>query len=662
MFFQNLNIIKKNRNITGEYNFSMQKSKYIPLLSSLGMNSLTNFFGHNMFNLSIGEHINNPNPYFERSLNTWSEGRELGISNYIQLTRHFEALVGELADVKYYFRAHSIREFPASHWARNLQKVSYHRLLTGKGTQKVNQVIYHMPIRSLGLIAEPDKAVDLFYAFTFKTEYLEQLQITLIKGKPFDNRWFTLFIHPDIPEIAKEGQFTKPFSRDFITPFEDKGIEIIFEDHILDSLSFREVPEEEIIIPYVFKLKTKGRNNQQIEREEALANFLSLQVSRITQQEDWDMGKIGGQIALEQLLVYKQNASIRFFGEFIEDNYYQNIPKIEGMVRKLYVGSRALVQIWNAVENIWVEEQNYLAPRNELAMYFAVGEPQESRLTPSYLSSAYISMEFSINNGGTYAYLEEFVTITDLDLFPIFYRIENYRAVMYELDNLPINEPTIKILNSGYTYNLDTSNKWYAIDSAMFQLALTSELLNRATSVHLILSSDYLSLEGQIANNNFVYFLDEDNLYLKISNFLFFINVRQSMNFFSALSGLSAKILIGEENFKSLFLDKIHGESLLKGGTRHQLAYNNSSPPVETTTTTYTSGSDSITVNVENVGSTSAVFHGPDGNVIGQSLGSIGLPVDPIVQNPVSMDENPRIKAAITDVDTLVPVLTLYGA
>ena len=289
MFFGNPNIIREGL-AQGAYNFSMQKAPFIPLVSNLGKASLIAFFEDHLRGFTGGRYYEKANPYFVGTLSSWNADAASAEAGYIQAMLNFHENVDKLATRNYHFSQTRMDNFASRTWSKRLQKVSYHRFQTGRGKQVVNGVTYDMPVRSLGFLAQIDEQpTDLFYAFTFKTEYIEYLQQALYKGKPFNNAWFTLFLNPNIPNISKEGQVTKPFSRDFITPFEETGIEIVFNDSILDFLSFRSF-EEKIEVPYVYKLDTKGRKNQQIEREEAMAKFISIKVDRITQQENWDMG------------------------------------------------------------------------------------------------------------------------------------------------------------------------------------------------------------------------------------------------------------------------------------------------------------------------------------------------------------------------------------
>ena len=571
MFFENVNMITPSIS-QGDYNFSMADSEYLPLVSSLGQRSLTNFFNTGHHRNRLTEYVDGLNLYMRGDSRGWGvSDREAALEQFVGYRNEFYQRIELLDSVMFKTSINRLENFHSIAWSRKLKKISYYRFMQGGGKQAVDGQVYSMPVRSLGFTAKggmDGSIASLFYAFTFKTEYLEYLKAALYKGKPLDNQWFTLFLAPNIPGIAKEGQFTKPFSRDFIIPFETKGVEIKFEEDILNALAFKDVPDVEP--PYVFKLVTKGRTKQQIEREQAMANFVSIAVDRIILQEDWDMGKNSENRALEQLRLYKENSKLRVFTAYIDDNFYFNVPLVRGMRRCIRLEDREIHQIYFDVIHSWKEEDESITPSdvNEICVYFTLNGVGHSQITPEFIASYQIQIEYMISNGNIYPYTEEAVTY-QFGAAHAIYEITQYRAIPITLDTLFLSSiKGIHELRSRNTFYLDATGKFLVTyQNEMAKINWNELALYNTPEVYIMLSSDYLTSVLEISNQSFVYFVDEDNLYLKREHLLFYVDIARTIDCETAEQHIGSLILKGEGNLKALFLNKIAGRSLFRGST-----------------------------------------------------------------------------------------------
>lgn len=564
MFYTRLNEVIANQLRDGEFNFSMEKSEYVPLLSKLNSSSISRFFHTEMNSANLGEHASKfkLNPYYEGYRDAWNVSLQ-DATNSIQLMRSkFYEKIEQMDKLCYSIKKARLENIRS--YNRPLKNISYLRLSGGK-TQRVEGTTFLMPLRSIGFnrsgnSLENNRVYNIFYTVTFQTKYLEELKVALYKGLPFNNKWFTVFINPETPHITRNNKFTKPFLRDFITPFEEKGMNIEFSTSILEDISFSEVSR-----PYEYHIEAKNLTEQLVERQAALHNFVNKKEQQNTLQFNWNVGLQSHLIATAQLEEYKANSEFRNFDVFVSERYY-TVPPIDGMNRKLIIREVIKSQVFQAGE--WVDTDVILinVQREALEVVFVLHVSGSYKISRTYLETCDITVNSSFYGYSDVPYRED-TFISRFDDFKVL-TVQDYRVLetnlMYLEHSLPL---TIKTIDSNIEYTLEPTIRFYAGYDGIAKVTWGNIVFDATINFYVLLSSDYVAHSPNIQERSFIYFADEDLLYYKKETLLFRVEYDVSVE--EVIASLRVKNIEGDEISKSIFFNKINSDNALFGHKEH---------------------------------------------------------------------------------------------
>ena len=180
------------------------------------------------------------------------------------------------------------------------------------------------------------------YAFTFKTQYIEELQKALLNGKLIKPEWLTVFIEKDSPYIStsRENGYKSSFKERFITPFVEKGVEIIYTHNILDKLAVAKKKNE------TYTFSSFNRDDIVSEKQALLLEFREREIEKEKKKLDIEMG-LRSRFKYE---AWKENLKASSlheeFIEYVNEYYYSSVDLEDGMRRLIQMSGHSASQIY----------------------------------------------------------------------------------------------------------------------------------------------------------------------------------------------------------------------------------------------------------------------------------------------------------------------------
>jgi len=550
MFNYARNSIFSSNELEGKYNFSLEKSEFFPLSATPGDRTKT-FETGNLSSLSgIEVDEETVNRYYKPYLNSW------GGDPLDRFRLRFITQVLKLSSRKIHITPHSLR----FSYGRTLLNISEHRLKTGQA-QVVEGISFRIANQATG-VYHYNEVSDLFYLFTFKTKYLEDMQLALLQGKPMKSHWFTVFMLPKLNTLIPNGKPVLALRKNFIEPLQERGIEIVMSEDILEDLSYRTI---EIPIHTFAPDLVRSRDAKKEARNRIFQEMLVTRKDAFKLQKDWNMGLAATYQVANFLARTEGEYFLTIYTEYIQKTYYPDIEMEDGMRRTLVIGENSREQVWE--DGKWeINDGANVVAYNDLFMTFtSYPEKTNSQIAVNIEEEKFEEILTYFIAGYSRNYKEgEWIGVNSV--FNTMYKIVNYRAITHSFESSAVKPNKFFDLNKNllfhYKERIDTYISYNDIIGIEFNSV--KYLLNQ--DLVIMLSSDWKNKKDIVKELDPIYFADEDKLYVKDKGILMQVIVT-SLHVVDAVTLLqNCKLSLYEDSsFQRIFLNRKEYDVLLKG-------------------------------------------------------------------------------------------------